>query len=218
MGSRCSCAPSCEARGRTTERPSRGCACSAAPGPAFGRSNTVLSPTRCCPPRRLQTGHASQGRRLAATTRPEKDDELPRLDLEIEVVDRHHRRLPAESLGQAAHAYLGQSGHPPFDGERGDFAPLPCVSPRSPTYGWKRAFQRAWNAAIFAGVKFFRFGTRGGTKSCRAHRGSRRRVMLDGCLSLLRHDEVVQELRRIWVRSVLQDHPPEGSVPRLPFC
>ena len=113
---------------------------------------------------RLQTGDAAQGRGLAATTRPEKDEELARLDLEIEVVDRHHRRLAAESLGQAAHAYVGQPGHPPSGGGSGATSPRSPAFTRSPTYGWKRAFQRAWNAAIFAGVKFFRFGTRGGTK------------------------------------------------------
>ena len=48
-------------------------------------------------------------------------------------------------------------------GERATSPRSPAFT-RSPTYGWKRAFQRAWNAAIFAGVKFFRFGTRGGTK------------------------------------------------------
>ena len=55
---------------------------------------------------------------------------------------------------------LDNRASPAFGKRRGadDVARSPCAF-----YGWNSAFQRAWNAAIFAGVKFARFGTRGGT-------------------------------------------------------
>ena len=49
----------------------------------------------------------------------------------------------------------------PAFGEEGERTASPA--PLCDYYGWNSAFQRAWKAAIFAGVKFFRSGTRGET-------------------------------------------------------
>jgi hypothetical protein len=56
----------------------------------------------------LEAGKAAERRRLAAAARPEEDEELAGLDLEIEVVDRDRRRLAGEPLGEALDAYAGQ--------------------------------------------------------------------------------------------------------------
>src|SRR5215208_2001336 len=65
--------------------------------------------------RRLETGDATQRRRLAASTRPEQDEELTLVDLEIEVVDSGRRRLPAESLREASNAYIRHVAPPSFE-------------------------------------------------------------------------------------------------------
>ncbi len=59
---------------------------------------------------RLEACDAAQRRRLAAAARPEEDEELALLDLEVEVVDRGRRRLAAEALRQALDAYVRHLG------------------------------------------------------------------------------------------------------------
>ena len=56
---------------------------------------------------------------------------------------------------------LDNRASPAFGRRRG--ADDVARSPLGLFYGWNRDFQRAWKAAIFAGVKFARFCLRGGT-------------------------------------------------------
>ena len=109
---------------------------------------------------RLEPRDAAQGRRLAATARTEKDEELALFDLEVEVVDRRHRGLPRETFRQASDVDVGHFA-PPRLGVAGGR----CAPARLLVYGWKRAFQLAWKAATFAGVKFESFWLRGVTYS-----------------------------------------------------